>query len=172
MINPTHEQARSLLTRWGYTPIKSDVKPSGKAVSPYAQNLNRRFPECIWGKDNEELLLAPAEVPDFNRRTDELIDDLAHLHKIDKADIRRIMAAEPGGTPTPPGVPPMQHLGQVHLEPQPLTDWGDREDHATATIVMDKRGRDRLIAALIEGRNSIDVYGQTGGGYQLKFEVK
>jgi hypothetical protein len=172
MIDPTFDQARSLLIRWGYTPIESDVKASGEAVSPYAQTLNRRFPGSIWGKSNEELLLAPAEVPDFNRRTDELIDSLAHLYDLDQSDIRRIMLAEPGGTPTPPGVPPMQHLGEIHLEPQPLTDWGDREDHAPATIVMDKRGRDRLIAALIEGRDSIDVYGQSGGGYQLKFEVK
>ena len=66
---------------------------------------------------------------------------------------------------------PLRNLGSIHLEPQPLTDWGDREDHTPATIQMDPRGRDRLIAALIAGDKSIEVYGASGGGYTLNLEV-
>ena len=60
-----------------------------------------------------------------------------------------------------------RNLGSIHLEPQPLTDWDDREDHAPTTLQMDSRGRDRLIAALITGEASIEVYGASGGGYML-----
>jgi len=57
-----------------------------------------------------------------------------------------------------------RNLGSLHLEPQPLTDWGDREDHAAATLHMGPRSRDRLIVALIAGEASIEVYGASGGG--------
>lgn len=165
MINPltTYDQARSLLSRWGYRPIKADVKPDGSSVSVYAQALRRQFPGSIWNKHNEELFLPPAAVPDFDRRFSELVAALAKLHNIQMPDIRRIMAAE---------LDPLRRLGGIELQPQPLDDFGEPEDHAPARIVMDKRGRDRLIAALIEGRGSIDVYGPSGGGYELQFEVK
>jgi hypothetical protein len=160
VINPTFEQARSLLIRWGYNPVAG---LGGEA-------LGGRIWRCA--DTSHDVLMLDQGHSSFADNMATLMGELAIRYTLSAPDIRRIMAAEPGGTPTPPGVPPMQHLGGIHLEPQPLTDWGDLEDHATATIVMDKRGRDRLIAALIEGRNSIDVYGQTGGGYQLIFEVK
>ncbi|MGL5060894.1 MAG: hypothetical protein ACRC62_13040 [Microcoleus sp.] len=65
-----------------------------------------------------------------------------------------------------------RNLGTIELHPQPLTEWGDREDHAPATLRMDVQGRDRLIAALIEGRDSIEVYGESGGGYCLNLEIR
>lgn len=65
-----------------------------------------------------------------------------------------------------------RNLGTIELHPQPLTEWGDREDHAPATLRMDVQGRDRLIAALIEGRDSIEVYGESGGGYCLSLEIR
>lgn len=50
-----------------------------------------------------------------------------------------------------------RNLGTIELHPQPLTEWGDREDHAPATLRMDARGRDRLIEALMKGEGSIDI---------------
>ena len=60
-----------------------------------------------------------------------------------------------------------RNLGTIELHPQPLTEWGDREDHADAEIRFDARGRERLIEALIEGRDAIEFYGESGGEYRL-----
>jgi hypothetical protein len=40
------------------------------------------------------------------------------------------------------------------------------------TLHLSPTGRDRLIAALIEGRNqAIDFHGEGGGGYNLAIEI-
>ena len=63
-------------------------------------------------------------------------------------------------------------LGSIHLEPQPFTNWDSSEDHASATIQMDSRGRDRLIAALMAGNKSIEVYGNRRCEYTLNLQVE
>lgn len=61
-------------------------------------------------------------------------------------------------------------IGRVELYAQPTNEWGDREDHFDAYIVMDEAGRSALIAALIAGVESIECIGESGGQYTLKLE--
>ena len=63
-------------------------------------------------------------------------------------------------------------LGKIHLQPQPLEEWGDRRDHADATIVLDTVGRQALIDALVNGSESVQAIGESGGEYRLNIVVE
>lgn len=58
-------------------------------------------------------------------------------------------------------------LGTIVLDPQAITEWCESIPHENATIRMDLAGRAQLIAALIEGTDSIDVSDASGGVYSL-----
>ena len=65
-----------------------------------------------------------------------------------------------------------EEIGKVHLESQPLEEWGDRRDHADATIVLDTVGRQALIDALVNGSASVQAIGESGGEYRLNIVVE
>lgn len=150
--NPTYAQVRSLLLRWGYAPVDP------KDADHYARKIQEKFPECLWGKDDRIFFLPFGDAPVFDEYVMQICEILGNIHSMQTFDVYRIMLAEPGE---------LRNYGSIQIEPQPLTDWGDREDHAPAEIRLDNRGRNQLIAALIEGRDSITVAGSSGGGYDL-----
>ncbi|MGL4421943.1 MAG: hypothetical protein ACRCZF_14850 [Gemmataceae bacterium] len=197
MINPTYEQARSLLIRWGYS----------EALTRYFLGSDGDFAENP--NDALEVLarkhkLSPSDIrrimaaePDGSRGLIQVADLKPGMSYYDGAIGRIILGIEERGgllrlltlsdgdllglgatqtveieNPSLHGIASTRPPGSIHLIAQPIDEFGQPEDHSPASIVMDKQGRDQLIAALIEGRGSIDAYGESGGGYQLILEVR
>lgn len=65
----------------------------------------------------------------------------------------------------------IRNLGTIEVIPQETDpDYQGKVPHTPATLRMDRRGRDRLIAALIEGCDQVTVYDEVGEGYSLLLE--
>jgi hypothetical protein len=143
------EKIRSLMTRWGYELIHD-------RDSPYSETPYWEKEGCL-------------QVPFKNHKglpldlfLYEITYAIAKNQGLRYEDADRLIRAEPTE----------RNLGTIVLKSQPQTEWGEPEDHAAAEIRLDNCGRDRLIAALIEGRDSIEVYGESGGGYSLRLVLE
>lgn len=148
MNNPTQEQARKLLKRWGYEPV-TDPNLSWDAKIAHERTAT------VWRKGENCVFISSPLQP--------LIAQLATLHKMELSVVHKIMLAEPGQ---------IRNLGTIEVIPQEIDpDYQGKVPHSPAALKMDKQGRDRLIAALIEGRNEIAVYDEAGEGYSLLLEA-
>jgi hypothetical protein len=168
LVNP-HQKMLNLLRRLEYKSIPADIftTPNGAAMFDDVANLARQYPGCVWSKSCEQIVVLPQEAPESLYYLTIAAQSLASELGLSRDDIQRIWLAEVLTAESAGLGNIFDDFGVLMLECQPLEEWGDREDHAPASISMDARGRERLIAALIEGRTSIRFYGESGGGYEL-----
>jgi hypothetical protein len=124
--------------------------------------VNERFRGLYWELGESLIGLPSEENPSWHSIYQDMLVEVACVHGMAASDVERIIKAEPDGA--------LREFGYCHLQGQEQDEFGF-EDHGPATLHLSPTGRDRLIAALIEGRKSIDFHGEGGGGYSLAIEI-